>query len=147
MMFDDLHNPDHRRSSESERRRGARFDDQSRVLSDREVPLGQRDGMAPALHGWLDGELPEAAVRKGDLARHAEMWRRINREASQLRHLRTPNGVEDRIMAAVPQTVPQAITPWYQREFVVTPAVAVSAGTVLVAVGASLATLVVTLVR
>lgn len=131
-MFDDLHNPDDRRSPETGHRQPPRSGD-ARPVADREVPLGQRDGMAPTLHAWLDGELPEAAVRKGETARDAELWRRINVEASQLRHMRTPVGFEDRIMAALPATAPQLITPWYQREFVVTPAAALSTGVVLIA--------------
>ena len=135
-MFDDLHNPDDRRSPETGRRPAPRNADVGRPVSDREVPLGQRDGMAPALHAWLDGELPEAAVRKGDTAADVELWRRINMEASQLRHMQTPVGIEERIMAALPATAPQMISPWYQREFVVTPAAAVAAGAALVAAGA-----------
>lgn len=139
-MFDDLHNPDDRRSPETGRRQPPRGGD-VRPLADREVSLGQRDGIAPAVHAWLDGELPEAAVRKGDTARDVEMWRRINMEASQLRHMRTPVGIEDRIMLALPSTAPQVITPWYQREFVVTPAAALRAGVVLVAAVATITAL------
>lgn len=143
-MFDDLHNPDDRRSPETGRRPAPRAGE-ARPLADREVPLGQRDGMAPALHAWLDGELPEAAVRKGETARDAEMWRRINLEARQLRHMRTPAGMEDRIMAALPSTAPQMISPWYQRELVVTPVAAITAGAVLVAIAAAVTMLAMTL--
>lgn len=143
-MFDDLHNPDDRRSHEAGRR-APRSGDGVRPITDREVPLGQRDGLVPALHAWLDGDLPEAAVRKGEFARDVEFWNRLNVEAAQLRHMRTPAGVEDRIMAALPATPPQMISPWYQREFVMTPAAAVTAGAVLVAVAAAVTVLVLSL--
>lgn len=146
-MLDDLHNPEEARSPEAGRRPAPRNGDAARPLADREVPLGQRDGMAPALHAWLDGELPEAAVRKGETARDAEMWRRINHEATQLRHMRTPAGLADTVMAALPQTAPQLITPWYQREFVLTPAAAVSAAAVLVALAVTTTVVLIQIVR
>lgn len=146
-MFDDLHNRDDSRSQESGRRQPLRSGDAARPLADREVPLGQRDGMAPALHAWLDGELPEAAVRKGETARDAEMWRRITTEATQLRHMRTPAGFADSVMAALPQTAPQVITPWYQREFVMTPAAVLTGGVALVAVAAATTAVVISVMR
>ena len=146
-MFDDLHNSEKSRSDAPGRGQPARSTDAARPLADREVPLGQRDGMSASLHAWLDGELPEAAVRKGDTARDAEMWRRINYEATQLRHLRTPAGLADSVMAALPQTAPQLITPWYQREFVMTPAAVLTGGAVLVAVAATATAVVMSAVR
>ena len=80
--------------------------------SDREVPLGHQEQdarvLAPAVHAWLDGELPEASVRKGDTARDVEFWKHINVEVDQRRHMRTPTYLEARIMEAIPQTAPQA---------------------------------------
>lgn len=146
-MFDDLHNSEAGRSPETGRRQPPRTGEAARPLSDREVPLGQRDGMPPALHAWLDGELPEAAVRKGETSRDAEMWRRINYEATQLRHMRTPAGLADNVMAALPQTAPQLITPWYQREFVMTPATVLASGVVLVAVAATATAVVIAVLR
>jgi anti-sigma factor RsiW len=146
-MFDDLHNSDEGRSHETGRRQPPRSGDTVRPMSDREVPLGQRDGMALTLHAWLDGELPEAAVRKGDTARDAEMWRRINYEATQLRHMRTPVGLADSVMAALPQTAPQLITPWYQREFVLTPATVLAGGVALAAVAATATAVVIAALR
>lgn len=146
-MLDDLHNPEKSRSPEAGRGQPTRSGDAGRPLADREVPLGQRDGMSAALHAWLDGELPEAAVRKGDTAREAELWRRINYEATQLRHLRTPVGLADSVMAALPQTAPQLITPWYQREFVMTPAAVLTGGTVLVAVAATATAVAISVLR
>ena len=57
---------------------------QERPLADREVPLGHQETdarvLAPAVHAWLDGELPEASVRKGETARDVEFWKQINVE-------------------------------------------------------------------
>ena len=125
-------------------RKRARREEAERPLTDREVPLGQQVGrvLSPAVHAWLDGELPEAAVRKGDMARDVEFWNRINEAAERRRHLRTPAHVQARIMDALPQSVPQLITPWWRREFVMTPGVAVTSAAVLVVLSAA-ATLIV----
>ena len=77
--------------------------------------------LAPAVHAWLDGELPEASVRKGDTARDVEFWKNINVEVERRRRMQTPTYLEARIMDALPQTAPQVITPWFRREFVITP--------------------------
>lgn len=113
-------------------------DQEVRSVVEREVPLGQQEDrvLAPAVHAWLDGELPEAAVRKGDTARDVDFWRNVSDQVDRRRHMRTPQHVEAQIMAALPHHAPQVITPWYQREFVITPfaAVAAAAGLVTVAV-------------
>lgn len=109
-------------------------------LTDREVPLPlpqQVERPYPAaIHAWLDGELPEAAVRTGDTARDVEFWRRLSGEVDRRRLTLAPANLEARIMAALPQTAPQVITPWFRREFVVTPASAIAAVAGLVAVTA-----------
>lgn len=51
--------------------------------------------------------------------------------------MRTPTYLEARIMDALPQTVPQVITPWWRREFVVTPYAAVGAVVAIVVVAAA----------
>lgn len=134
-MRDDLHS-DNGLSSDGQTR-GGRTEEQ-RPLADREVPLAQTGGrvLSASVHAWLDGELPEAVVRKGDTARDVEFWKRINEEAERRRHLRTPVHMQARIMEALPHSVPQVITPWYRREFVVTPVVALAAAATLVAVAA-----------
>ena len=110
---------------------------------EREVPLGQQTdrSLASSVHAWLDGELPEAAVRKGATARDVEFWRGLGDEIERRRHTRTPAHVEAQIMAALPHHPPQLITPWYQREFVITPfaAVATTAAIVAVSVGLTIA--------
>lgn len=105
---------------------------ESRPLADREVPLHRRTTPA-AVHAWLDGELPESAVRRGEHARDVEFWSRITRAAEARREVRTPAHVQAAIMAALPQSAPQVISPWYRREFVVSPLAALGTAVGLVA--------------
>ena len=99
-----------------------------RSVVEREVPLGQQSdrALSSAVHSWLDGELPEAAARKGNSAKDVEFWRNLSDQMERTRRLRTPEHVEAQIMAALPHHAPAVITPWFQREFVVTPAAAVA---------------------
>jgi hypothetical protein len=113
-----------------------RGEQRQRPLADREVPLDRHGALSAAVHAWLDGELPEAAVRKGETAKDVEFWQMIGQETAQMRRIRTPAHVEALIMDALPHTAPQVITPWYRREFVLTPAAAVTAAAVLVTVTA-----------
>jgi hypothetical protein len=103
--------------------------------------------LSPAVHAWLDGELPEASVRKGDTARDVEFWKQINVDVERRRHMHTPQYLEARIMEALPQTAPQVITPWWRREFVLTPAMAVGAAAALVVVAAAATAVVVAVMR
>jgi hypothetical protein len=143
-MFDDLKSSGshrdgregHSDATASSRVRKARTGDQEvRSVVEREVPLGQHEDrvLAPAIHSWLDGELPEAAVRKGETARDVEFWRELNTQLEGARHMRTPTHVEAQIMAALPHHAPALITPWWRREFVITPAAAVGAAAALIA--------------
>ena len=109
----------------------------ARPLADREVPLKKHRTPA-AIHAWLDGDLPEAAVRGANLERDVEFWRRIGTEMEQRRHLRTPVHVQHAIMDALPQTTPSIITPWWRRPFEMTPAAALMASTGLLALGMAL---------
>lgn len=132
-MFDDIHNE----RPESSRRTPPRGGESQRPLADREVPLDRSEGLAAPLHAWLDGELPEAAARKGASTREVEFWRTLNTETERFRHMRTPAHVADNIMNALPQTAPAVITPWFRREFVVTPAVALGTAALLVSLAAT----------
>lgn len=147
-MLDDL-NPgsprDNRDGQKDGPRRPARKakDQEVRSFVDREVPLGQQGDrvISQAVHAWLDGELPEAAVRKGDTARDVEFWRNVSDQMDRARRMRTPQHVEAQIMAALPHHAPQLITPWYRREFVITPFAAVTtvAAITVLAVAATIA--------
>jgi len=134
-MADDLRSEDGLGGVDGHSRRQRRSEVE-RPLLDREVPLGHQEQeprvLAPTLHAWLDGELPAAPLRKGATARDVEFWNRLNTEAERRRHLRTPAGFEARLMEAIPQSAPQLITPWWRREFVITPMAAVSLAAALV---------------
>jgi hypothetical protein len=113
--------------------------EQARPLADREVPLTQQPdhSLGPNVHAWLDGELPEAAARRNEHPKDVEFWRGLDAEMARVRRMRTPSHCEAQIMAALPTHAPSAmITPWYRREFVITPTRAVVAGVALVAVAA-----------
>jgi len=120
-------------SSRSRKVKGA--DQEVRSFVEREVPLGQHEDrvLSPTIHSWLDGELPEAAVRKGETARDVEFWRDLNNQLERARHLKTPTHVEAQIMAALPHHAPAVITPWWRREFVITPVGAVTVVAALMA--------------
>lgn len=123
-------------------RNRSRQSSEARPLTDREVPLG-RPGMSAELHAWLDGELPESSVRKAELTRDVELWSRVNEETDRRRRLRTPAHVQAAIMAALPQAAPQAVTPWFEREIVVTPMTAIASVVGVAAVAATITALVI----
>lgn len=130
--------------------RPARRSDNARPLTDREVPLGHQEQvrvLAPAVHAWLDGELPEASVRKGDTAHDVEFWKNINVEIERRRRMHTPVHLEAQIMDALPQTAPRVITRWWRREFVVTPMAAVGVAATLVVLSAAVTALLVGALR
>jgi hypothetical protein len=140
-MFDDIRSDNGRNLDGHKRERPAEIE---RPLTDREVPLAQPDTgrlLSPAIHAWLDGELPEAAVRHGDTQRDVDFWKRMAQVTDARRHLSTPAHVQQRIMDALPHTVPQLITPWWRREFVITPAAALGAAGALIALTAALTAL------
>lgn len=114
-------------------------DQEVRSVVEREVPLGQQSdhALSAAVHSWLDGELPEAAVRKGDTAHDVEFWRGVNGQMERARRMRTPAHVEAQIMAALPHHAPQVITPWYHREFVIKPSAAVAVAAALITITAA----------
>lgn len=140
-MIDDLRSDDGLGGFDGHHHRPSRRPERERPLADREVPLGHQENdsrvLAPAVHAWLDGELPEASVRKGDTARDVEFWKNLNGEVERRRRMVTPVYLEARIMEALPQSAPQVITPWFRREFVITPFAAVGAASALVIVVAA----------
>jgi hypothetical protein len=142
MFVDDRHNEGPTEGTERSAPQSGRGDQRRRPMADREVPLDRHGGISAAVHAWLDGELPEAAVNRGDTAKDVEFWQMIGQETAQMRRTRTPAHVEALIMDALPQTAPQVITPWYRRELVVTPGVALVSAAVLVALTAAATALV-----
>ncbi len=143
MFVDDRHNDGSAEDREQVAPQAGRGDQRQRPMADREVPLDRHGGLSPAVHAWLDGELPEEAVRKGDTAKDVEFWQMIAQETSQMRRMRTPAHVEAMIMDALPQTAPALITPWYRRELVLTPGTVAMSAVILVALTAVVTTLVV----
>jgi len=150
-MVDDLRSDDGLGGFDGHHHRPARRSEKERPLADREVPLGHQENdsrvLAPAVHAWLDGELPEASVRKGETARDVEFWKNINVEVEQRRRMMTPTYLEARIMDALPRTAPNVITPWFRREFVITPAAAVGAASALIVVAAAITAMVFAFIR
>jgi len=141
-MVDDLRSDGGLGNAPEHARRSDTAPQANHPLTDREVPLPQDIGSATrvlssAIHSWLDGELPEASVRRGDTARDVDFWRQIGAESERRRHMRMPLELEARIMAALPHSVPALITPWWQREFVVTPGAAVTIGATLMTLTAA----------
>jgi hypothetical protein len=145
MFVDDRHNQGPTGGRERNVPQPGREQQGERPLADREVPLDRHAGLSAAVHAWLDGELPEAAVRKGDTAKDVEFWRMIGQETTQMRRMRTPAHVEALIMDALPQTAPQQITPWYRREFVLTPRTALTSVAAIVAATAAVTALLMSL--
>jgi hypothetical protein len=140
-MLDDIRSNDGQKldGRKQERRLPA-----ERPLHDREVPLPQPETarvLSPAIHAWLDGELPEAAVKRGDMERDVEFWKRMAQVVETRRHVTTPVHMQQRIMDALPHNVPALITPWYRREFVITPAAVLGAAGALVALTAAITAL------
>lgn len=139
-MLDNLNSGprDGRDGAKADAKRPAR-DHEVRPVVEREVPLGQQAerSLAASVHAWLDGELPEAAVRKGQTARDVEFWRNLSGQMETTRRMRTPAHIEAQIMAALPHHIPAAvITPWYRREFVITPMAAVTTTGAIIAITA-----------
>ncbi len=142
-MVDDLRSDDGLGGFDGHHHRQPRRSGPERPLADREVPLGhqEQDGrvLAPAVHAWLDGELPEASsAQRRYAACDVEFWKQINVDVDRRRRMRTPQYLESRIMEALPQTAPAVITPWWRREFVVSPLAAVGTAAALVVVAAAI---------
>lgn len=111
-------------------------------VSDREVPIRRTPRTPAAVHAWLDGDLPEAAVRRGDTAKQVEFWKELNSEADKRRHMRTPPHVYQQIMDSLPQTTPRVITPWWRRQFAMTPALGLALATGILILGAAMTMLI-----
>ncbi len=117
-----------------------------RPLADREVPLGPpRTSLADAVHAWLDGEVTESQARRGESGRDVDFWKRLDEDLAARRRLRTPAHLQAQIMNALPMHAPTLITPWWRREFVVTPTSAIVVATTLVVMAAAATALVIRL--
>jgi hypothetical protein len=150
-MVDDLRSDDGLGGFDGHYHRAPRRSESERPLADREVPLGHQEQdarvLAPAVHAWLDGELPEASARKADGGHDVEFWKQINGEVERRRRMQTPAYVQARIMDALPQTAPSVITPWWRREFVVTPGAAVATAAALIVAAAAVTAVLISIGR
>ena len=109
-----------------------RKDKPSEPLYDREVPLNGTSGGHGLLHDWLDGEVDMMRASEVEGKSKVELWTRINAESEMLRRRVTPVGVQQRIMASLPET-PGTATNWWNQ---VTPVSAIAIAVALLAVGA-----------
>src|SRR6476620_7484318 len=110
---------------------GQRKDRPAEQLYDREVPLTGVSGHT-MLHDWLDGEVDVMRASEAEGKSKVELWTRINAESEMLRRRVTPVGVQQRIMASLPET-PGTATGWWKQ---VTPVSAIAIAVALLAVGA-----------
>ena len=135
-MLDDIHSEG---LGEGAGRKRDRAGQPERPLVDREVPLGPPSTViADAVHAWLDGEMTESNVRRsGEWTRDVDFWKRLDEDLAARRRLRTPAHLQAQIMNALPMHTPTLITPWWRREFVVTPSSALVVAATLVAVAAA----------
>jgi hypothetical protein len=76
-----------------------------------------------------------------------DFWKQLDEETSRRRHMQTPAQVQARIIASIPEGLPTVIRPWYQRELVITPAIAIRAGATVLVVAALIVAVVVYLAR
>ena len=104
----------------------------ARPPADREVPI--EGHTAASIDAWLDGDIPESAVRRADTARDVDFWLRIEKEVEVRRDMKTPAHVYQQIMESLPEATPRT-TPWYKRSLTVSPMVAITAAAAAVAVG------------
>ena len=132
MMLDDA--GFERNEKTTSREPAQRKDKPAEQLYDREVPLNGVSGHT-MLHDWLDGEVDVMRASEVEGKSKVELWTRINAESEMLRRRVTPVGVQQRIMASLPET-PGTSTNWWKNQLTLTPVAAVAIGVALLAVGA-----------
>jgi len=82
---------------------GIRREKPAELLYDREVPLNGSSTTHSMLHDWLDGEVDVMRASEVEGKSKVELWTRINAESEMLRRRVTPVGVQQRIMASLPE--------------------------------------------
>jgi hypothetical protein len=106
-------------------------------LSDREVPI-ELTRTPDQVHAWLDGELPESAVRGADSTRHVEFWKRMDRDLEVRRQAHAPADLTERIMAVLPMTTPRTSAPWWNRSVAMNPIAVAATAAGLLALGTAI---------
>jgi hypothetical protein len=130
-MMNNLHGPDGRADGN---RDSIKHESNGSPLSDREVPLTSRRTPA-VVQAWLDGEVTMADAVRGDAAKDVEFWNRLNEQAEERRHMRTPVHVQQRIMEAIPRSAPVVESGWFQRQSHVSNGMLVVIGATMVGLG------------
>jgi hypothetical protein len=106
-------------------------------MADREVPI-ELSRTPDLVHAWLDGEIPESAVRGAEAVQHVEFWKQLDRELEVRREARAPADLVARIMTALPATAPQAAESWWNRPVSMNPVAVAAAAAGLLALGAAI---------
>jgi hypothetical protein len=136
-MINDLHSPDGHADGNRE---SNHRDSNATPLTDREVPLNPRRTPA-VVQAWLDGEVTMADAARGEGANDVDFWNRLNEQAEERRHMRTPVHVQQRILEAIPRSAPRAESGWFQRQVHISNGMLVVIGAVMVGLGAAAAIL------
>ena len=134
-MNKDLHGP-HGRADGN--RDSIKNESNGSHLSDREVPLNPRRTPA-AVHAWLDGEASMADAVRAEASKDVEFWNRLNEQAEERRHMRTPVHVQQRIMEAIPRSSPVTESGWFQRQTQLSNGMLVVIGVAMVGLGVAAA--------
>ena len=106
-------------------------------MADREVPI-ELTRTPDLVHAWLDGEIPESSVRGTDAMRHVEFWKRVDSDLEVKRQMHVPTDLTERIMAALPETAPGVMSPWWHRPIEMNPLAVAAAAAGLLALGTAL---------
>src|SRR5580692_6971875 len=133
---EDMNHPHAQEMPESGQARPSRARESGK-LADREVPI-ELTRTPDLIHAWLDGELPESGVRGAEAGRIVEFWKRLDRDLEVRRHTHAPVDLTERIMEAIPATVPQAAAPWWSKPVELTPVTVAAAAAGLLTIGAAI---------
>jgi hypothetical protein len=106
-------------------------------MADREVPI-ELTRTPDLVHAWLDGEIPESSVHGAEAVRHLEFWKRVDRDLEVKRQMHAPVDLTDRIMEALPQSVPSLVSPWWHHPIEMNPLAVAAAAAGLLALGAAI---------
>jgi hypothetical protein len=76
-----------------------------------------------------------ADAARGESGKDVEFWNRLNEQAQERRHMRTPVHVQQRIMEAIPKSAPDTSSGWFQQDSHLSNGVMLLAGAALVGLG------------
>ena len=133
MMHDDLSARDGREDADRTRAPETPEAGQARPARARELTR-----TPDQVHAWLDGELPESAVRGAEATRHVEFWKRMDRDLEVRRQAHAPADLTERIMAVLPMTAPRTSAPWWNRSVAMNPIAVAATAAGLLALGTAI---------